>query len=129
MFKRNVVQKALRQTWALDDNPGGDLNKPSDDQNSMTSRLIYDILGGEILKIRNKKGWHFYNRINGKRIDFTGSELIQSSGDHRLKELPSTPDETFDYFAQEDYSTLFIRFISFFEEAVGLEKYRPHYTQ
>jgi len=128
MFNRKVVQKTLKKTWILDGNPGCNPDKPADCQSSMISRLIYDIFGGEILKIRNKKGWHFYNLINGKRIDFTGSEFIKSSGNNRLEELHSTPDETFDYFAQEDYSTFFIRFIRAFEEAIGLEKYQPGVT-
>jgi len=128
MFNRSVVQKVLRETWQSEAIPRS-APKPSDDQSSVTSQLIYDVFGGEILKIRNKKGWHFYNRIDGKRIDFTGSEFINSSGDNRLEELPSTPDETFDYFAQEDYSTLFIRFIRLFEEAVGLKKYRSGFIK
>jgi hypothetical protein len=128
MFNRNVVQKALRKTWQSEAIPGS-APKPADDQSSVTSRLIYDVFGGEILKTRKKKGWHFYNRINGERIDFTGSEFVKSSGDNCLKELPSTPDETFDYFAQEDYSTLFIRFIRLFEEAVGLKKYNSRFAE
>jgi hypothetical protein len=127
MFNRKVVQKALKKTWTLEGNPGCNPDKPTNCQSSIISRLIYDIFGGEILKTHKKKGWYFYNRIDGKRIDFTGTDLVKSSVDNRLKELPSAPDETFDYFAQEDYSTLFIRFIRLFEEEVGLEKCRSRY--
>jgi hypothetical protein len=91
---------------------------------SVISRLIYDIFGGEIRKFRKKNGWHFYNRINGEPIDFTLSEMVQSAGDNHFEDLPSTPDETDNYFTQEDYSTFFIRFIRTFEEAVGLKKRR-----
>jgi hypothetical protein len=126
MFNRKVVQKALKKT--LDRNPGCNPDKPEDCQSSMISRLIYDIFGGDILKTRNKNGWHFYNRINGKHFDFTGSKFIKPSEDNRFEELHSTPDETFDYFAQEDYSTFFLRFIRAFEEAIGLEKYQPSVT-
>jgi len=86
---------------------------------------IHDIFGGEILKTHKKKGWHFYNRINGERIDFTRSEMGKSSEDNRFEDIPSTPDETYNYFQEEDYSTYFMRFVRAFEEAVGLDKYQP----
>lgn len=128
MFNRKVVQKALKQTWALDGNPEYGLNRPEDGQSSVTSRLIYDVFGGEILKTRKKEGWYFYNRINGERVDFTGSETNKLSRDYRFGDIPSAPDETYNYFAQEDYSTFYMRFVRAFEEAVGLEKYRSGYT-
>lgn len=125
MFNRKIVQKALKQTWALDNIPGSYPGGTVDGQGSVTSRLIYDIFGGEILKTHKKNNWHFYNRINGKRIDFTGSAMIKSCKDNSFEDLPLAPDETFNYFAQEDYSNFFIKFIRIFEEAVGLEQYRP----
>jgi hypothetical protein len=128
MFDRMVVQEALKRTWNLDNNPGLTPDSPADDQSSVTSLLIFDIFGGEILKTHKKKGWHFYNRINGERIDFTRSERGKSSKDNRFEDLPSTPDETHNYFVQEDYPTLFTRFIRAFEEAVGLDKYRHGLT-
>ena len=124
MVNSKVVQKALKQTLAMENNPGLKTNKPADCQSSIISRLIYDIFGGEILKTRMKKGWHFYNRIDGERIDFTGLVMIKSSKGKFFGDIPSTPDETYNYFEQEDYSTFFISFIRAFEEAVGLKKYR-----
>jgi len=124
MVNSKVVQKALKQTLALENKPGSKTKKPANDQSSIISRLIYDIFGGEILKTRMEKGWHFYNRIDGERIDFTRSEMIKSSADNGFEEVPSTPDETYNYFAQEDYTTFLIRFIGAFEETVGLNKYR-----
>ena len=129
MFDRMVVQEALKHTWTLDNNPGlTPDNHPADGQSSETSLLIYDIFGGEILKTHKKKGWHFYNRVNGERIDFARSEMGKSSEDNRFEDIPSTPDETYNYFEHEDYSTFFMRFVRTFEEAVGLEKYRHNIT-
>jgi hypothetical protein len=125
MFKKRIVQTALKSTFGLDINPGLIPDNPVVDQSSVISLLIYDIFGGEILKTHYKRGWHFYNRINGKRIDFTRSKTSKSSGAKRLEDIPSTPDETYNYFEKEDYSTFFIKFIRTFEEAVGLKKYRP----
>jgi len=118
-----VVQKALKRSWEMDNNPGFTPDKPTDDRGSVTSRLIYDIFGGEILKTHKKNGWHFYNRIDGKRVDFTKSAMGKSF-DRSFEDIPTTPDEPFNYFEQEDYSTLFMRFIRAYEEVVGLKKSR-----
>lgn len=123
MFNRKVVKKALMKTWALDGNPGDKSYKYPGGESSATSKLIYDVFGGEILKTHKKKDWHFYNRINGKRVDFTRSEMTKS-GNNRFEDLPSNPDETDSYIAQEDYSVFSLRFISSFEEVIGLKKYR-----
>jgi len=128
MFDRKVVQEALRSSWSLNNDRGGIPDNPAESQDSVISLLIHDIFGGEILKTHMKKGWHFYNRINGERIDFTRSEKSKSTEDNRFEDIPSTPDETYNYFEQEEYSTFFVRFVRAFEEAIGLEKYRPGYT-
>ncbi len=125
MFDRIVIQKALKRIWALDNNPGVIHSNPSGFYDSReTSLLIYDIFGGEILKTHKKKGWHFYNRIDGERIDFTRTVKGKSSKNKYFEDIPSTPDEICNYFEQEDYSTLSVRFISAYEEAAGQGNYR-----
>jgi hypothetical protein len=121
MFNRTVVQKALTSSWTLDKDQGWIPYDSADDKSSVTSQLIYDIYGGEILKTHEKNGWHFYNRINGERIDFTRSIISKSSENYSFEDIPSTPDETHIYFEQEEYATLLIRFIRAFEEAIGLK--------
>ena len=128
MVNSKVVQKALRRTMALENNPGIKTNKPSDDQSSIISRLIYDFFGGEILKTRMEKGWYFYNLIEGKRVDFTRSKIVRHSVGDDFADIPSTPDETYNYFEKEDYATFSTRFINSFEEVVGLKKYRMNHT-
>jgi len=124
MFNRKVVRNALKKTWTMEQNPGYKSVKSANGMSSVTSRLIYDIFGGEILKTHKKNDWHFYNRIDGELVDFTRSEMVKSSNNNHFEDIPSTPDETSIYFAQEDYSTFFTRFIRAFEESVGLRKCR-----
>jgi len=123
MFDRIVVQKAMNSCWKWDTTSGLPNTNPDNSQSSVTSLLIYDIFGGEILKSPQKKGWHFYNRIDGECMDFTELELSKSPVNDDFEDLPSTPDETYNYFDEEEYSTLFTRFIRAYEEAVGLKKY------
>jgi hypothetical protein len=124
MFNKKVVQKALKQTREFDPvcrlTPG----ITEDCSSSMISRLIYDVFGGKILKICKKKGWHFYNHIDGEPVDFTVSETDNFSPEKNLGEQSATPEETRNYFAQEDYLTFYMRFINSFEEIIGLKKYR-----
>jgi hypothetical protein len=97
-------------------------DNPCDRPDTEVSMLIHDIFGAEILKTPRKRGWHFYNRINGRRVDLTGSETNKSSGITTFEDIPSSPEETVKYFAQEDYVAFYMKFVRLFEEAVGLKK-------
>jgi hypothetical protein len=114
MVDKIIVHEALKRSRT----PGD----PAKNQDSLISLVIHDIFGGEILKTRKKHGWHFYNRIDGKRIDFAQSKIIKPLEDNRLEDIPATPDETHTYFDQTEYSTFLMRFIWAFEDAIGLEK-------
>jgi hypothetical protein len=127
MFDRFVISEALKHSL-VDDPPGKKHLNPDPGQDSLISLLIHDIFGGEILKTHFKKGWHFYNRIEGRRIDFTGLDLNKTSEGINFEDIPSTPDETYSYFEDEEYSTFLMRFIWAFEEAIGLDKYRTGLT-
>jgi hypothetical protein len=123
MFNKKVVYEALKGSLELEsDRKLTPDNRPIG-QDSLISLLIHDIFGGEILKTHKRKNWHFYNRIEGERVDFTGSE-VKFDRDAIFEDIPSTPDETYDYVDQTDYTTFFTKFVSTFEEKVGLDKYQ-----
>jgi hypothetical protein len=128
MFYKRVVQKALKSTWELDNKPGLTHASISSDQDSIVSKLIYDIFGGEILKTPKKKGWHFYNRIDGERIDLTGAVTQKSIDNNKFEDIPATPTETSGYFDKVDYLTFLMKFVSAFEESVGLKQYSKSFT-
>ena len=69
MLNKNVIYEALKRSLTPD--PG---------QDSVISLLIHDVFGGEILKTHAKKKWHFYNRIDGERVDFTLKKKSPSIG-------------------------------------------------
>lgn len=124
-----IVQKTLNAIW-IDKNmvrEYGDL--PLNDLSSLTSILIYNIFGGEILKKHHKNGWHFYNRIDGERIDFTEPAANNASENNYIEDLPTSSEETYEYFDQEDYSTFYMEFILAFEEEVGLGISKPSASQ
>ena len=124
MDNKRVVQKALNLTWSTEMKPRSVQSRMSDYQSSAISRLIYDIFGGEILKTHLHKGWHFYNRIDGERIDFTVSEKNKTLADIQFEDIPAAYEEANLYNQEEDYSNLFLMFVRTFENLVGLESYR-----
>lgn len=124
MVNRKIVQQALKQAWKSVDSLGFTRGNQTDSRSGIISQLIYDIFGGEILKTHEKKGWHFYNRIEGERIDFTISEMSKISIYNNAEDILSTTEEVHNYFEQENYLTFYMRFINAFEEIVGLKKYR-----
>jgi len=119
-----VVHEALKRSLAPEDKRGLKTFSQTDGLDGLISLLMHDIFGGEILKTHKKKSWHFYNRIEGERVDFTAPDIDSSYEDNKFEDIPSTPDETYEYFELEDYSPVFIRFIRTFEEAIGLENYK-----
>jgi hypothetical protein len=127
MFDKMIVYEAIRDCQPTESCPW-ERSFDSDEQACLISLLIHDIFGGEILKTHVKEGWHFYNRIEGKRLDFTSPDMNNSSNDNQFEDIPSTPDETYTYFEDEEYSTFLMRFIGAFEEAIGLDRYRQEPT-
>ena len=119
-----LVYEALRRSLALESKNSLSPEYRVFKQDSLISLLIHDIFGGEILKTHMKKKWHFYNRIDGERIDFTEPKTHGLIKMLKFEDIPSTPDETHDYVDQADYSTFFMQFVSTFEETIGLEKYQ-----
>jgi hypothetical protein len=128
MFNRKVVHEALKRSRAAEKELEFTQKSNEDNHDGEISLLIYDIFGGEILKTRSKNGWHFYNRIDGERIDFTKSETDSPARNTNFEDIPATPDETHNNFEQEEYANFFMRFVWAFEEAVGLENPRPDYV-
>ena len=128
MFNKIIVFKALKRCLTTDSNRRLISGNQTDGQDSLISLMIHDVFGGEILKTHKKKNWHFYNRIDGERVDFTRSKMGKSIKSSGFEDIPSTPDETYDYFDQVDYTTFFTKFVSAFEEAVGLDKFQSVYS-
>lgn len=123
MINKKIVYEALERSQELDD-----LNPvvKAKIQDRLISLLIHDVFGGEILKTHKRKNWHFYNRVDGERVDFT--KKTRKSANTNFEDIPATTDETYNYVDQVDYSTFFMRFVRAFEETVGLDKFRQEYS-
>ncbi len=89
------VRRALEQSWSVKTSICySEDAAPSYGQCAQTAIVVYELLGGEILKT---DGWpssgapHFYNRIGGERIDFTADQfrMPDYSHDVEYKDIPS----------------------------------------
>lgn len=74
-FDPDEVQRALCKAWSLSTASQWTPANPAAGQCNVTSLLIHDLFGGELLKTPLPAGDHFYNRIGGRRYDFTASQF------------------------------------------------------
>ncbi|MGS1017924.1 YunG family protein [Allosphingosinicella humi] len=65
----------IRRCWSVRTASNFRADNPAYGQCSVTALVAQDFLGGDILKTRVGNAWHFYNRIDGARIDFTQSQF------------------------------------------------------
>ena len=128
MVNKNLVLEALKRTWINESLPGTPTFSLARGQDKEISLLINDIFGGEILKTHEKKGWYFYNRVDGERIDFNNSENVELIENNQFEDIPSTSEEAFRYTEQADYSRFYMKFVRAFEEIQGLKYSRHGYT-
>lgn len=76
-FDPDEVQSALRKAWSLSTASQWTVSSPAAGQCNVTSLLIHELFGGDLLKTPLSAGDHFYNRIGGRRYDFTASQFEQ----------------------------------------------------
>ena len=83
----------LREAWSAGTGGKWRPDNPAAGQCSVTALVVQDELGGEILKTDVAGAWHFYNRIDGRRVDFTMSQFDSPIG---YDDVPSTRQDALD---------------------------------
>ena len=94
---------ALRTAWSAKSSSSWTPQNPAKGQCSVTSLVVQDIFGGEILSIRTPGGTHFYNKINGVRWDLTVSQFAAPIP---FEDTQSSRDEAFGDTGPEQYAQL-----------------------
>jgi hypothetical protein len=74
-FQYVRVAVALRQSWSLKTSGMWTAANPARGQCNVTALLVEELFGGETLKTPLPEGDHFYNRIDGWRVDLTASQF------------------------------------------------------
>ena len=75
LFKKDQVAAALLRSWSHATSGGWLAENPARGQCNVTSLLLNELFGAEILKTPLPEGDHFYNRLNGERLDLTDSQF------------------------------------------------------
>jgi hypothetical protein len=74
------LYRAISRVWSADtSSPTGAWSPSNPAQNhcSVTSLIVQDHFGGEILSTKTVGGTHFYNLVNGTRWDLTVSQFAE----------------------------------------------------
>ncbi|MEM9224006.1 MAG: hypothetical protein AAGB11_16620 [Pseudomonadota bacterium] len=77
IFDEERVRVALEEAWSLNTAKQWTKENPANGQCNVTSAVIHDLFGGEVLRTRYPTIWHYYNRIEGKRCDLTDSQFVR----------------------------------------------------
>ncbi|QLY81551.1 YunG family protein [Clostridium intestinale] len=103
--KENILdfQKVLYKCWSINSSSKWTSNNPANGQCGVTSLVVNDFFGGDILKTKTSEGWHYYNRIGNKRYDFTDSQFLEKP---MYLDILSNREEAFSDTNAEQYEYL-----------------------
>ena len=93
----------LRRCWSTETGSKWLPDNPARGQCSVTSLVVHDVFGGEILKTRVGPFWHFYNRIGETRWDLTVSQFDVPIP---FDDMPASRDEVLADTSVEQYELL-----------------------
>lgn len=65
----------LQNCWSIETSGQWLPDNPARGQCNVTSLVVQDFCGGEILKTKAPGGWHFYNCVDGERHDLKASQF------------------------------------------------------
>lgn len=109
-FDETRVRDALFKSWSLDTAVQWTPENPASGQCNVTAAVIHDVFGGEVLRTRLPGVWHYYNRIDGDRIDLTDSLFVSPGA---LFEAPvayddevSSVEDAMESIPQREYDAL-----------------------
>ena len=74
-FIEKNIRSTLSRSWSSQTPIQWKPDNPALGQSNVTSLLVEELFGGQILKTKLQEGFHFYNEINGHRYDFTDSQF------------------------------------------------------
>ena len=74
-FDEHAVRDALTSAWSLETASQWTADNPALGQCNVTAVLIHDLFGGEILRTWLPNVWHYYNRLDGRRMDLSDSQF------------------------------------------------------
>lgn len=90
IYDEAKIRRALSRAWSLDTAVQWTAENPALGQCNVTAVVIQELYGGALLRTRLLDVWHYYNRFDGARVDFTDSQF---SSPGALFEAPNSYDD------------------------------------
>lgn len=103
------LYRALSRVWSADTSSptdGWSQSNPAKNHCSITSLVVQDYFGGEILTTKTSGGTHFYNLIDGKKWDLTVSQFAEPIP---FDDAPSSRDAALADTSEQKYELLATR--------------------
>jgi hypothetical protein len=97
------LYQVLRRCWSVETSSKWLPDNPARGQCSVTSLVVQDIFGGEILKTPVGPFWHFYNRVGETRWDLTVSQF---DAPIPFDDIPASREEALADTSVEQYQLL-----------------------
>ena len=108
------LKAQFQQCWSSDSSSRWTPENPSRGQCNVTTLVIQDHYGGEILKTPVDGQWHFYNRIADQVVDLTAEQFAILPN---YLDLPSNRNESLAGTTAKRYAALSRRFNQVREQA------------
>ncbi|SAL47742.1 hypothetical protein AWB69_04805 [Caballeronia udeis] len=100
------LYRAISRVWSGDTSSPTNAwsqSNPAQNHCSITSLVVHDHFGGEILSTRTSGGTHFYNLVDGKKWDLTVSQFAEPVP---YDDTPSTREAALADTSQDKYTLL-----------------------
>lgn len=101
--KEGELRVKFRSAWSTETGDKWRIDNPACGQCSVTALVLQDIVGGDILKTSVEGQWHFYNSVDGQRLDLTDSQFEQPI---EYQDLPSNCREALEDTSAKQYEIL-----------------------
>jgi len=118
------LYQRLRRSWSVETGRHWISDNPASGQCGVTALIVQDELGGEILKTDVNGARHFYNLLDGKRVDFT---MSQFDSPIIYDDVPSDRAEALDDCSPDQYRLLLerVRILPAAEQQSGQQSVEP----
>lgn len=98
-----ALQAALEKAWSVETSSKWLSCNPALGQCVVTALVAQDILAGQLAKTDVEGAWHFYNIVDGVRLDFSAGQFTKPIV---YSDLPASRNEAFTDTTPEQYQIL-----------------------
>ncbi|GIT89655.1 hypothetical protein JANAI62_08600 [Jannaschia pagri] len=109
-FDEARLRAALPSAWSLATAVQWTADNPASGQCNVTAAVVHDLFGGEIRRTLLGDVWHYYNWIDGRRVDLTDSQFTapgaRFAAPEGYQDVPSHRAEALTGIPQREYDSL-----------------------